>query len=240
MSDYDRARWLSLLRRPFPPAERHRFLAEIQDLEGRLERLTPNPTSGAALTQARLEGSQSLRGGVRTREHRERLDAWIRANAMMTDFVREDAHVTMDRVRILSGVLQGLEGPAPLRTKRTAVGRFGCVPPEDIEPLLAPMLDVVEERTKEVHPIAGAALLEQWLVTAHPFDDGNGRTSRLASDWALAVAGYPPASYPTLVSSLKAIVDHGGPPISVEETARVLLRGIEHTVALVSAATSAS
>jgi hypothetical protein len=62
----------------------------------------------------------------------------------------------------------------------------------------------------------------------------HGRTSRLARDWALALGGYPPASYPTLIASLKAIVDHGEAPISVEKTCRVPLRGMHHTLDLVS------
>ena len=93
----------------------------------------------------------------------------------------------------------------------------------------------VEARSREVHPIAGAALAQQWIVSAHPFVDANGRTARLAADWLLARAGYPPATHPSFVASLNAVVDHGRDPISPAAAARVVLRGVEHTVVLLGA-----
>ena len=38
-------------------------------------------------------------------------------------------------------------------------------------------------------PILRAAELCTWLISIHPFADGNGRTARLALDWELARAG---------------------------------------------------
>lgn len=41
-------------------------------------------------------------------------------------------------------------------------------------------------RTGDVDPLLKAALAHLWLVTLHPFEDGNGRVARAAADWALA------------------------------------------------------
>ena len=37
-----------------------------------------------------------------------------------------------------------------------------------------------------------AAQVYQRFVSIHPFEEGNGRTSRLLMDWVLQRAGYPP------------------------------------------------
>lgn len=40
--------------------------------------------------------------------------------------------------------------------------------------------------TTNVDPLLKAALAHLWLVTIHPFEDGNGRIARAVADWALA------------------------------------------------------
>lgn len=48
------------------------------------------------------------------------------------------------------------------------------------------------EEAQELHPIARAAMLHYRFVCIHPFDDGNGRVSRLLMNYALLKGGYPP------------------------------------------------
>ncbi|TPW21761.1 MAG: hypothetical protein FD126_356 [Elusimicrobia bacterium] len=40
--------------------------------------------------------------------------------------------------------------------------------------------------TADIDPLLKAALAHLWLVTIHPFEDGNGRIARAVADWALA------------------------------------------------------
>ena len=49
-----------------------------------------------------------------------------------------------------------------------------------------------EERKGELHPLALAALLHYKFVLIHPFDDGNGRISRLLMNYVLLKHGFPP------------------------------------------------
>jgi len=44
------------------------------------------------------------------------------------------------------------------------------------------------KHAEEVHGIVGAAISHLWLITLHPFDDGNGRVTRALTDRALAQA----------------------------------------------------
>lgn len=49
-----------------------------------------------------------------------------------------------------------------------------------------------EEEKKELHPVALAALLHYKFVLIHPFDDGNGRLSRLLMNYVLLKYNWPP------------------------------------------------
>ena len=64
------------------------------------------------------------------------------------------------------------------------------IPPaaEDIEPLLDELIGYVNE--SEDHPLLKAAIVHYQLVTIHPFEDGNGRTARLISEYVLDYYGY--------------------------------------------------
>jgi fido (protein-threonine AMPylation protein) len=49
-----------------------------------------------------------------------------------------------------------------------------------------------ERDNKTMHPVELAALMHYKLVRIHPFDDSNGRTSRLIMNYVLLKYGYPP------------------------------------------------
>jgi Fic family protein len=48
-----------------------------------------------------------------------------------------------------------------------------------------------------VDPVERAAYLHHGIARIHPFTDGNGRAARLAMNFILLAAGYPPISIPT-------------------------------------------
>jgi Fic family protein len=50
----------------------------------------------------------------------------------------------------------------------------------------------IEEEKKELHPVALAAMLHYKFVRIHPFDDGNGRVSRLLMNYVLFKNNLPP------------------------------------------------
>lgn len=64
------------------------------------------------------------------------------------------------------------------------------IPPEhcDIPSLLDELVDYVNNSTD--HPIIKAGVLHYQLVTIHPFEDGNGRTARIMSNYVLSYYGY--------------------------------------------------
>lgn len=64
------------------------------------------------------------------------------------------------------------------------------IPPEYSE--VPNLLKELEEyiTSSDDHPIIKAAILHYQLVTIHPFEDGNGRTARIMSNYVLSYYGY--------------------------------------------------
>ena len=97
-------------------------------------------------------------------------------------------------VRGESSEKTGIRGPMPpgvlFAVYDEATGRPEYIPPEskDIGPLLDELIAYVN--TSDDHPILRAAVVHYQLVTIHPFEDGNGRTARLMSDYVLDYYDY--------------------------------------------------
>lgn len=228
---------LDTLARPFTADDRLAFGGEVAALEQRLEHVAATAPSvdPAVLLAARLGGSTTLgRPGAS-------LTAWLAANEVAASVAQKEAPFTVEVLRRINARLREL-GPsdaavAPLRDTDAFMGSRRCPSPGDLEALLAPMTEAVVARASDVHPIAGAALLQQWILSVHPFGDANGRTARLAADGLLAQYGYPPATYASPARATNAVVDHGRAPISVLASARIVLRGVANTVELLATGT---
>lgn len=88
----------------------------------------------------------------------------------------------------------GVRGPMPpgvlfaVYDDRTGVPEY--IPPEtgDLDRLIDELVCYVAE--SDDHPVLKAAVVHYQLVTIHPFEDGNGRTARLMSDYVLDLGGY--------------------------------------------------
>ena len=64
------------------------------------------------------------------------------------------------------------------------------IPPmsDEIMPLLEELIGYVN--LSDDHPLLKAAVVHYQMVTIHPFEDGNGRTARILSDYVLDYYGY--------------------------------------------------
>ena len=77
----------------------------------------------------------------------------------------------------------------------TATGElFNYPSPQETPALMVDLLQWYKEQvTNNTHPLLIAALLHYKFVCIHPFDDGNGRISRLLMNYVLLKYDYPPA-----------------------------------------------
>jgi hypothetical protein len=105
-------------------------------------------------------------------------------------------------------------------------------PAAHVEALHEAMGERLLSRLGKAHPIVEAALATRWLVTVHPYRDGNGRTSRLLADWILGAAGYVPASYANPVEAFVACRFEESNAADPLGAIRVVARGVERSVAL--------
>ncbi|NIG52480.1 Fic family protein [Chitinophaga sp. Cy-1792] len=89
----------------------------------------------------------------------------------------------------------GVYKTAPNHVKLLDGTIFHYASPEDTPAMMAEMINWyrMEEEAGELHPLQLAALLHYRFVRIHPFDDGNGRLSRLLMNYVLLRANYPPA-----------------------------------------------
>lgn len=88
-------------------------------------------------------------------------------------------------------VIGDLRGEAPMRVVSETGGRevvhFEAPPKSQLQQELNAFIDWFNrEQPLKMHGIVRAAITHLWLITIHPFDDGNGRVSRAITDRALA------------------------------------------------------
>ncbi len=86
--------------------------------------------------------------------------------------------------------LRGAMPPGVLFAVWNDDGTPAYIPPyyEEIPQLLNELIDYVNNSSD--HPIVKAAVAHYQLVTIHPFEDGNGRTARILSNYILSYYGY--------------------------------------------------
>jgi len=82
--------------------------------------------------------------------------------------------------------------PNNVRLENGSIFQYASV--EETPALMGDLLEWIrtEEEVKELHPVQLAALIHYKFVRIHPFDDCNGRTSRLLMNYFLMKNGYTP------------------------------------------------
>lgn len=123
-------------------------------------------------------------------------------------YMRSNLHVKLSLIhikelnRIMTNQEEGVEDPGVSRDVTKKIVRMGGLwtqllcPPDQLKIQLSNLDSWLEKEqvrcdAKEKNPILLAAQLNQRLITLHIFENGNGRTTKLAIDWILMRYGFP-------------------------------------------------
>lgn len=163
-------------------------------------------------TTSRVVAKELLRSG---RKPKDRSEQMIANNYQALQFMRDEMGDILSPESILElhrivteGTLDDPSAAGRLQRPdetRVAVfdrddGRPIHVPPPAEElperiRLLCDFANEGEDAGRFVHPVVRAIILHFWLAYDHPFEDGNGRTSRILFFWLMRVNGYWLAEY---------------------------------------------
>ena len=116
---------------------------------------------------------------------------------------------TPQEVTKLTPVLRGqLRGDAPMQVVSgrldNPVVHFEAPPRQDLESELQRFTKWFNQPPAEVDGLLRAAIAHLWLITLHPFDDGNGRVTRAVTDRALAQAEHNSIRFYSLSAAIMA------------------------------------
>lgn len=110
--------------------------------------------------------------------------------------IKISVHLILDiQIKVTDGLLPSYES-GKLRKKPVVVndprsGKVAYMPPdvEKVGPLLDDLINFVNDNNEIIDPLILAGIFHKQMVIIHPFMDGNGRTTRLATKVLLAAMG---------------------------------------------------
>ncbi|PIR80290.1 MAG: hypothetical protein COU25_00695 [Candidatus Levybacteria bacterium CG10_big_fil_rev_8_21_14_0_10_35_13] len=85
----------------------------------------------------------------------------------------------------------GLLREKPIVVNNPKTGQPVYLPPEarDVKPLMEDLVDFTNDNREKIDPLILAGIFHKQMVIIHPFMDGNGRTTRIATKVLLAALG---------------------------------------------------
>ena len=143
----------------------------------------------------RMFTSSTNRGQKATKQQRRiHHKRWFFANQTILANIKSNHPPTSDRLLHLNQILG-----ESIRTK--SLFKTPGFDPIDIYQALS-YFDTWLETAKTIFPpIVLSTLATTYLLTVHPFNNANGRTARLLTDWMLAREGYP---FPSFLNKTRA------------------------------------
>ncbi|MFS4459724.1 Fic family protein [Bdellovibrio sp. HCB2-146] len=202
------------------------LIQDIEDLKTQTESLTPQQwqTGLERLSPARLAFSGSLRSG--------KSESWIAANTYASEKIAQDTPPSAQDIFHLNALLRSLP-TAPLRTGDVFLGPHKAIDAEKLPAAFQYFCDEILPQSKHKHSLLGAALTRFWLVSLHPFEDANGRTSVILADWLLLLSGYLPLGFNEASEGLIASFNQHRPSATAANAVLKTLRSVRTSYRLI-------
>ncbi|MFD1256596.1 Fic family protein [Mucilaginibacter terrae] len=201
--------------RPLPPDIEGRVMQKLRlDWNYNSNAIEGNKLSYGETTALLMHGitakGKPLKDHLDIQGHNQAID-------FLLTMVQDERPLNEADIRGLHKVILGEPHKAPAQTadgtpttKMITVGEYKTSPnhvqtitgtihyyalPEETPAKMQELMDWYNEATNnpEIHPIVTAALFHHRFVAIHPFDDGNGRMSRILINLILMRSGYPVA-----------------------------------------------
>jgi hypothetical protein len=175
------------------PALAREWSALRASYQAKLAKVAASPLARDLVAQARRAGSATLaREGARTAMK------FDRGAALVDRMVQRDVGFSAEAMRLVhSAVADRDHGRLRKAGQDVQCGDDAAqayLPGAMVEGAVAALFaDVAEEAPRLAAPQLAAAF-DQHLISIHPFEDANGRTARLMTDWLLLRAGFPPVA----------------------------------------------
>ena len=184
----------------------------------------------------RMSGSNTISDST---EALQATQNWLQANATVEQWAELEEPLSLAKIKRINEILG-----ADLTFNDAVPGTFRQAKDEiyadmdwerqyvlgvHVEQAMNDFMRWYQQAEKNMHPVELAARSYQRLVTIHPFNDANGRTTRLVMDWILQSKGYPPA---TLVDNELAVAIFGRKTdnVTADELLEWVTDGIERTL----------
>jgi fido (protein-threonine AMPylation protein) len=156
-----------------------------------------NTCNFESLQLARLRGSNTLLHDTSEAEY------WNLALQAIWTWIQEDRFSKLKAFFEINRTLLKIpQGQSPIRKIALSSTGKAFPAPEKMEILLNAFESEMDSILENEHPVIQAAWIYQRLVAIHPFQNGNGRTGRLAADWMLARSGFPPLVFLSPVAAM--------------------------------------
>ena len=150
-----------------------------------------------------LTGSTTL-SRAQKRRRRKSINAWYNAEQFVRSLAANNATMTLESIKKINALLRpSVDGSGTFRKNRSPIkirryNYLTFMAPARIEGEMAKLVawlqvELAGEEVEKSNVLVTATRAAVWLVSVHPFHDGNGRVSRLLADFILMRGGLPPA-----------------------------------------------
>ncbi|MGJ3495145.1 Adenosine monophosphate-protein transferase SoFic (plasmid) [Piscirickettsia salmonis] len=134
-------------------------------------------------------------GGKTLREHFEAINH-KEAILFIEELVQKNTNLSLHDLKAIHQlILKGIDdkNAGRYRTTNVIISGASHTPPEhyQLDEKMEQFIDWYKTEGKNLHPVERAARVHIDFVGIHPFIDGNGRTSRLLTNFELMKDGYP-------------------------------------------------
>lgn len=187
----------SFLRQPFSNEELMAIAGLENEINREQARVAALPADVIALgadrmSVLRLTASSSLQRG----DHA----GWLEANTFIHKQIQNGETPDWRALQQMNHFFTNQGGR--VRQQKIYIGHFQACPYDELENTLAFFKENILPQPNIYSALTHAALCQYWLVSIHPFLDGNGRTSVLLSDWLLVKNDYLPQSFSSKIDAI--------------------------------------